>query len=46
MTLNDYLLLYLTQYGLPVLFGVIVFAALGVPLPRDVAAADRGRVRG
>ena len=33
MTLTDQLLAALSQYGLPVLFGVIAIAAAGVPLP-------------
>lgn len=33
MTLDDYVLLGLAQYGLPALFGAILVAALGVPLP-------------
>src|SRR6266571_7117648 len=33
MTLMDQLLAALSLYGLPVLFGVIAIAAVGVPLP-------------
>ncbi len=33
MTLDYYVLLGLAQYGLPALFGAILVAALGVPLP-------------
>lgn len=33
MNLTDQLLAALSQYGLPVLFGVIMIAAVGVPLP-------------
>jgi len=33
MSLTDYLLAALSQYGLPVLFGVITIAAAGVPFP-------------
>ncbi len=42
MTLNDYLLLGLVQYGLPVLFGVIVVASMGVPLPATLLLLTAG----
>jgi membrane-associated protein len=42
MTLNDYLLLGLVQYGLPVLFGVILPAAVGLPLPATLLLITAG----
>lgn len=42
MTLNDYLLLGLVQYGLPILFGVIVLASIGVPLPATLLVLTAG----
>jgi membrane protein DedA with SNARE-associated domain len=42
MTLNDYLVLGLNQYGLPVLFGVILAASLGVPLPATLLLLTAG----
>lgn len=42
MTLNDYILLGLNQYGLPVLFAVILFASLGVPLPATLLLLTAG----
>ena len=42
MTLNDYVVLGLSQYGLPVLFGVILVASLGVPLPATLLLLTAG----
>jgi membrane-associated protein len=42
MTLNDYLLLGLIQYGLPVLFGVVLTASLGAPLPATLLLLTAG----
>ena len=42
MTLNDYMLLALVQYGLPVLFGVILVASLGLPLPATLLLLTAG----
>lgn len=42
MTLNDYLVLGLNQYGLPVLFAVILLASLGVPLPATLLLLTAG----
>ncbi len=42
MTLNDYLLLGLVQYGLPVLFAVIVAASMGLPLPATLLLLTAG----
>lgn len=42
MTVNDYLLLYLVQYGLPVLFGVILLASVGAPLPATLLLLTAG----
>jgi membrane protein DedA with SNARE-associated domain len=42
MSLNDYLLLYLVQYGLPVLFGVVLVASLGLPLPATLLLLTAG----
>lgn len=40
--LNDYLLLGLVQYGLPVLFGVILVASTGLPLPVTILLLTAG----
>jgi membrane-associated protein len=42
MTLDEYLLLGLVQYGLPVLFGVILPAAVGLPLPATLLLITAG----
>lgn len=42
MTVDDYLLLWLVQYGLPVLFGVVVLASMGVPLPATLLVLTAG----
>ena len=42
MTLNDYMLLGLAQYGLPVLAGVILLASLGGPLPATLLLLTAG----
>lgn len=42
MTLNDYLLLGLVDYGLPVLFGVILAASIGAPLPATLLLLTAG----
>ncbi len=42
MTLSDYLLLGLVQYGLPVLFVVILCASIGVPLPATLLLLTAG----
>lgn len=42
MTLNDYVLLGLVQYGLPVLFGVVLMASMGVPLPATLLLLTAG----
>jgi membrane-associated protein len=42
MTLNDYVLLGLVQYGLPILFGVIATAAMGLPLPATLLLLTAG----
>jgi membrane protein DedA with SNARE-associated domain len=42
MTLNDYVVFGLNQYGLPVLFGVIFLASLGVPLPATLLLLTAG----
>lgn len=42
MTLNDYVLLGLVQYGLPVLFGVVLMASLGAPLPATLLLLTAG----
>lgn len=42
MTLNDYVLLGLVQYGLPVLFGVVLLASLGAPLPATLLLLTAG----
>lgn len=42
MTLNDYVLQGLVQYGLPVLFVVILFASAGVPLPATLLLLTAG----
>lgn len=42
MTLNDYLLLGLVQYGLPVLCAVIVLASIGLPLPATLLLLTAG----
>lgn len=42
MTVNDYLLLALVQYGLPILVAVIVAAAIGVPLPATLMLLAAG----
>lgn len=42
MTLNDYILLGLVEYGLPVLFGVILLASIGVPLPATLLLLTAG----
>jgi membrane protein DedA with SNARE-associated domain len=42
MTVNDYVLLALVQYGLPVLFSVIVLASLGTPLPATLLLLTAG----
>jgi membrane-associated protein len=42
MTLNDYLLLGLVQYGLPVLLTVIVGASMGLPLPATLLLLTAG----
>ncbi len=42
MNITDQLLAALSQYGLPVLFGVIVIAAAGVPLPISMMLVAAG----
>ncbi|HEX6290482.1 MAG TPA: DedA family protein [Herpetosiphonaceae bacterium] len=42
MSLSDQILAALVQYGLPVLFGVIVFASSGVPLPATLLLIAAG----
>ncbi len=42
MTINDYVLLGLVQYGLPILVAVIVTAAIGVPLPATLLLLTAG----
>ena len=42
MTLNDYLLLSLVQYGLPILFGVVLMASAGFPLPATLLLLTAG----
>jgi len=42
MTLNDYVLQGLVQYGLPVLFTVILFASTGLPLPATLLLLTAG----
>lgn len=42
MTLNDYVLLSLVQYGLPVLFAVVLLASLGAPLPATLLLLTAG----
>ncbi|HEY0606905.1 MAG TPA: DedA family protein [Herpetosiphonaceae bacterium] len=42
MTLNDYVLIGLVQYGLPVLFGVVLLASLGAPLPATLLLLTAG----
>ena len=42
MTLSDQLLAALVLYGLPVLFGVILLAAIGVPLPGTLLLVAAG----
>jgi membrane-associated protein len=42
VTINDYLLLGLVQYGLPILFCVIAIASLGVPLPATLLLLTSG----
>jgi membrane protein DedA with SNARE-associated domain len=40
--LNEYLLLGLVQYGIPVLFGVILAASIGLPLPASLLLLAAG----
>src|SRR5215831_12993261 len=42
MSLTDQLLAAISMYGLPVFFGVIVIAAVGVPLPVTLALVAAG----
>ncbi len=42
MTLNEYVLQGLVQYGLPVLFATILFASTGVPLPATLLLLTAG----
>jgi membrane protein DedA with SNARE-associated domain len=42
MNLSEYLLTALVAYGLPVLFGVIVLAAIGLPLPATLLLIAAG----
>ena len=42
MPMNDYILLGLAQYGLPVLTGVILLASLGGPLPATLLLLTAG----
>jgi membrane-associated protein len=42
MSLNDFILLVMVQYGLPVLFGGVFIAAVGVPLPRGILLITAG----
>jgi membrane protein DedA with SNARE-associated domain len=42
MTLDQYLLLGLVQYGLPVLFAAILLAAIGTPLPATLLLLTAG----
>ena len=42
MNITDQLLGALSQYGLPVLFGVIVIAAAGIPLPISMMLVAAG----
>jgi membrane-associated protein len=42
MTLNEYILIWLVQYGLPVLFAAIMLASIGVPLPATLLLLTAG----
>ncbi len=42
MSLNDQILAALVQYGMPVLFGVVLLAATGVPLPASLMLIAAG----
>ncbi|MDX6558924.1 MAG: hypothetical protein QOF72_1973, partial [Blastocatellia bacterium] len=42
MNISDQLLGALSQYGLPVLFGVIAIAAAGIPLPISMMLVAAG----
>jgi membrane-associated protein len=42
MTITDYLLLGLSQYGQPLLFAVVLVSALGVPLPATLLLLTAG----
>ena len=42
MTLNEYILIWLVQYGLPVLFATILFASMGLPLPATLLLLTGG----
>ncbi len=42
MSISDQLLALLSQYGLPVLFGVIAIAAIGIPLPISMMLVAAG----
>jgi membrane-associated protein len=42
MSPNDFILLVMVQYGLPLLFGAIFVAAIGVPLPRGILLITAG----
>lgn len=42
MALNNYILLGLAQYGLPVLAGVVLLAAMGGPLPASLLLLTAG----
>lgn len=42
MTISAYILLSLTAYGLPVLFGAILVAALGLPVPASLLLLSAG----
>jgi membrane protein DedA with SNARE-associated domain len=42
MSLNDQILASMVQYGMPVLFGVVLLAAAGVPLPASLMLIAAG----
>src|SRR5882762_7251975 len=42
MSISDQLLAWLSQYGLPALFGVIAIAAVGIPLPISMMLVAAG----
>jgi membrane protein DedA with SNARE-associated domain len=42
MSLNEQILAAMVQYGMPVLFGVVFFAAIGLPLPASLMTIAAG----